>query len=239
MATQLRLKSGGISLPKPGKYRGEDAFFARGNAVGVADGVGAWAARGIDSGKFSRAMMAHAAQYSASMQDPTQLMARAYRDSQHHEGSATVCLLTLDGAQRTLRSSVLGDCGFMVLRDHRPVHASTAQTHSFNLPFQLGTGGDPPHRAQNHALSVRRGDRIITGSDGLFDNLHAHEIQRVARQHVARSPQDLARALANAAYFHSVDPTHASPFAEEARKQGVPHIGGKPDDITVVVSDVA
>lgn len=51
--------SGGFSKADPRKKNklGEDAWFVRGNFFGIADGVGGWREHGIDSGKFSRALM--------------------------------------------------------------------------------------------------------------------------------------------------------------------------------------
>ena len=176
------MQSYGVSLPKPGKTRGEDAYFTALNAVGVADGVGGWSAKGIDSGKFSRAMMKHARAHAAREVLPTKLMMRAYAESQQHPGSATVCLLTLD-ARGTLRTSVLGDCGYVVLRGQDLVYLSASQTHDFNTPFQLGQGGDPPQSAAFAEHRVQSGDHIITGSDGLFDNLHTPDLQALVQRH--------------------------------------------------------
>jgi hypothetical protein len=61
-ATQLRLVGAGTSLPHPAKAAtgGEDAFFLSSSglgAIGIADGVGGWAAKGIDPSLYPRALM--------------------------------------------------------------------------------------------------------------------------------------------------------------------------------------
>lgn len=58
-APALQLVSGAFGLPHPQKRAtgGEDAWFVRDNTVGVADGVGGWARKGIDSGEYSRTLM--------------------------------------------------------------------------------------------------------------------------------------------------------------------------------------
>ena len=45
-------------LPHPAKAKtgGEDAFFLTKGGFGVFDGVGGWAAKGIDAGEFSRTL---------------------------------------------------------------------------------------------------------------------------------------------------------------------------------------
>ena len=57
--SRLEILAGGINLPHPGKAStgGEDAFFTStlfGGAVGVADGVSAWARDGVDAALYSR-----------------------------------------------------------------------------------------------------------------------------------------------------------------------------------------
>ena len=55
------------------------------------------------------------------------------------QGSATVCILVLEGAR--LHAANLGDSGFWVLRGRRVVHRSPQQQHACNWPFQLGSPG--------------------------------------------------------------------------------------------------
>ena len=55
------------------------------------------------------------------------------------QGSATVCILVLEGAR--LHAANLGDSGFWVLRGRKVVHRSPQQQHAFNWPFQLGSPG--------------------------------------------------------------------------------------------------
>ena len=49
------LLAGGVNLPHPAKAEtgGEDAFFVSRGAVGVADGVSAWAREGINAALYS------------------------------------------------------------------------------------------------------------------------------------------------------------------------------------------
>lgn len=50
----------------------------------------------------------------------------------------------------------------------------------------------------------------------------------------------MAESLANLARTLSFDPNYLSPFAEQARMQeGIEVIGGKPDDITILVAIVS
>jgi serine/threonine protein phosphatase PrpC len=60
----------------------------------------------------------------------------------------------------------------MVLRDGEPIFRSEEQQHSFNFPFQLGTGSkDTPADAQSFTVKIKEGDIVVMGSDGIFDNV--------------------------------------------------------------------
>mmetsp|Transcript_25698 Transcript_25698/g.67240 ORF Transcript_25698/g.67240 Transcript_25698/m.67240 type:complete len:495 (-) Transcript_25698:157-1641(-) len=114
---------------------------------------------------------------------------------------------------------------------------------------------DSPEDAGRYDFRVQEGDLLILGSDGVFDNLHDRELCELAemtispfeaRQAFIEEPGTLrgpgsstdagrfATAIAHAAFHRACDTTALTPFAEHARQHGIPHIGGKLDDITVV-----
>uniref|UniRef100_A0A453E4H4 Protein phosphatase n=2 Tax=Aegilops tauschii TaxID=37682 RepID=A0A453E4H4_AEGTS len=91
------------------------------------------------------------------------------------------------------------------------------------------------------------GDMIVSGSDGFFDNIFDQEILGVINESLGTD--EAAKALAELARKHSVDVTFDSPYSMEARSRGfdVPWwkkllgaklVGGKMDDITVIVAQV-
>jgi len=158
------------------------------------------------------------------------------------------------------------------------------QQHSFNCPFQLArlpipsdypkllqegkealvraversksAKQDAPEDAECYVFNVQRGDLIVMGTDGLFDNLYDQEICQIAdsavtplevhglggeqppggKQH--RYEEELAArlasALAKAAYHRSTGRSGRTPFCDHARQVGRYHTGGKMDDITCV-----
>lgn len=79
---------------------------------------------------------------------------------------------------------------------------------------------------------------IITATDGLFDNLYPRQIEEVARIEMEKGsdPQDVAWALASHAYCTSLDTDAFTPFTEGSFDAGEVSMGGKTDDITVIVS---
>lgn len=137
-----------------------------------------------------------------------------------------------------LRSANLGDSGFMLYRNGALVYRSKEQQHDFNFPFQLGEGSDDtPAVATTRTLSVEPGDIVIVGSDGLFDNVHEESITSLVSVH--SNIDELAERLARVASLNANNQSFMSPFAVNALRYGYSGmIGGKLDDITVVVGAV-
>ena len=243
---------------------GEDAFFVaedRATSVlGVADGVGGWRNYGIDPAIFSSALMENCKQLidQGLLDNPTpvNIMRAAYHDiSENKEplfGSSTACVVVLDKKNSTLHSANLGDSGFLIIRKQNVVHSSLGQQHYFNTPYQLAI--PPPDQegnviqdnldsAEETSFAVEEGDVVVLGTDGIFDNLTEkqmiNEISKL-KDNTPESLQSVADSLANLARMLSFDPNYLSPFAKQARiQEGIEVIGGKPDDITVLVAIVS
>ncbi|KAF7732522.1 hypothetical protein EC973_003269 [Apophysomyces ossiformis] len=183
---------------------GEDAYFYRSDALGVADGVGGWiGTAGANAALYSRKLMHHAfleMERFDNIEDPlfcmhekanpVEVLQHSYeaclREAKQEGivGSSTACLAVLRGDE--LRVANLGDCGISVIRNNGYVFRSEEQQHSFNYPYQLGTQSrDRPNHAQTFNVNVERNDIIIMGSDGLFDNLFDKEILTIVQSHVA------------------------------------------------------
>ena len=185
----LRLAVAGCAVPHPKKAAtgGEDAFFASNKhfAFGVADGVGGWAAAGVDPSEYPRKLISACETAAESHTDPLEILTRAFREA-HAPGSCTIALGRLDGF--FLRVASLGDCGTRVVRQGRVIFASEVQEHRFNQPYQLSSPqyhpGNVPEDAIKYSLAVQPGDVIVMGSDGLWDNLWDHELEEVIAEEV-------------------------------------------------------
>eukprot|EP00341_Mesodinium_pulex_P005584 CAMPEP_0116898790 /NCGR_PEP_ID=MMETSP0467-20121206/7462_1 /TAXON_ID=283647 /ORGANISM="Mesodinium pulex, Strain SPMC105" /LENGTH=76 /DNA_ID=CAMNT_0004571169 /DNA_START=498 /DNA_END=728 /DNA_ORIENTATION=+ len=58
--------------------------------------------------------------------------------------------------------------------------------HSFNFPFQIGTGSEfISNKAFYNAHELKKGDILIFGSDGLFDNLYNQDVERISQSATA------------------------------------------------------
>ncbi len=235
-------------------------------ALGVADGVYAWRERGIDAGLFSRALCAAAAAAaSRGVNSPLRLLQAAYGAvmAAGVQGSATACVVLLDGRDGLLRSANVGDSGYLLMSPRRggPAAASAVaaassgevvwqpggvkyrsphQEHEFGRPYQLGhhRASDRPEDAMLHAARVCAGDVLVLGSDGLWDNLHDSEIAATVQAGVdaAQSAAAIARAVAAAAYERSSQKRGSTPYSLAASEaKDLVFSGGKRDDIAVLV----
>ena len=165
----LQLVAESILFASPEKAaagkRGEDACFISRYAFGVADGVGGWAAEGIDSGEYSRRLMKKAhdrcvfgAGRDGQFVDPTEAIMHAHRLTRLR-GSSTAAVVTA-GCDGAVHVSNVGDSGVMWWRHHLPRNmlaerklplteaarlwsleaATVPQTYFFNAPNQLEYG---------------------------------------------------------------------------------------------------
>ncbi|CAG8433642.1 1206_t:CDS:2 [Ambispora gerdemannii] len=242
---------------------GEDSFFRRHDSLGVADGVGGWRHPPhmehvvVNSALYSRKLMHYAYKelekydiinneeyYHYDNVNPKQILQTSYdktlRDCalEGIVGSSTALISVLRGDE--LRIANLGDCGIIVIRHNDVIFRNEEQQHSFNYPYQLGTGlFDEPSDAQTINVKIKSGDIVVLGSDGLFDNLFDDDIVEEVRRNGLRA-QTISDALAWRAKGVSGDlnNVNGSPFQCRASQEGLYHLGGKMDDITVLVAIV-
>ncbi|KAL8180094.1 UNVERIFIED_CONTAM: Protein phosphatase PTC7 [Gekko kuhli] len=99
-----------------------------------------------------------------------------------------------------------------------------------------------PDAADSTTFDVQLGDIILTATDGLFDNMPDYmilqELKKLKNSNY-ESIQQTARSIAEQAHELAYDPNYMSPFAQFACDNGLNVRGGKPDDITVLLSIVA
>jgi protein phosphatase PTC7 len=115
---------------------------------------------------------------------------------------------------------------------------------------------DKPIDCDLYSSRLREGDMLVFATDGVLDNLWSYDILSIvgdvgkfspfeARMNFSESgptdPQEIAKAIATAAFEKStIESGYKSPFGVECRKRtGAVHLGGKMDDISVVVCWVA
>ncbi|AAZ10250.1 protein phosphatase 2C, putative [Trypanosoma equiperdum] len=266
---------------------GEDSFFVSNTykVIGVADGVGGWRDEGVDASHFANSLMENAKHFSETHRkelNPEVILQSAFDKVLHDKvvkaGSSTACVVALQkdsSGEHYLDVANVGDSGVLVVRNRQVQHRVHEKVHGFNAPFQLAVL--PPHLqgrafsdrvsdATREKIPVQRGDVVITGTDGLFDNrfnislaadagwighVQGSALERVplvglllgpifANDKVAYvDPQRVAQRIVQDAYKTSLDESAHTPWASMLRKFGVEDAkGGKVDDITLVLSRV-
>lgn len=181
------------------------------------------------------------------MENPVDVMRYAANYAKKTVGSSTACIVTLKDGE--LNSANLGDSGFMLIRmtsnnmKDIQYYKTKEQQFSFNFPYQLGArSSNKAEDADVVSIPVQPNDIIILGTDGLFDNLDDARIIKIVYDTVMANSLEslnvssLSRAIANEAFKVSQDPDAVTPFTIGSNYR---FRGGKPDDITVLVSRIA
>jgi protein phosphatase PTC7 len=245
-----------ILVPHPDKSAtgGEDSCFVlkRSNAFGVFDGVGGWSDEGVNPAEYSETFASEAAKAvtKEKMRNPVDIMVRAHEETRVI-GSSTACVCVVEEGEATFAN--LGDAGGIVARNGACVFKTEPMQHEFNMPFQLGwreayPETDDPRKADVKKVRLKRGDCVVLGSDGLWDNVPHEDVAILCGENEGDAVK-CAEQIARLAFARSTDEEYDSPFMIAARRegmeltwaeklQGVQLTGGKMDDIAVVVAFV-
>ncbi|KAK2656351.1 hypothetical protein Ddye_009403 [Dipteronia dyeriana] len=225
-----------------------------------ADGVGAWIKKGIDSGEYSRQLMSNSLvalnQETRGHVDPILVLEDAYYKTKS-QGSSTACiiargnvlfifrtLIALDDRHHCLNVANVGDSGFVVFRNRECIYQSPIQPHGFNHPYQLGCSsqfGDAVDTAMEIVVPVQSGDIVVASTDGLIDNTFPSEIEKILTKRLDRDDHQLPKTWhgpQQSMHCTILSTDYESPFSRAAHLAGKNHVGGKIDDITVVVAKI-
>ena len=84
----------------------------------VADGCGGWASKGVDPGKYAKALCENVGKLYD--QIPTlplkHILTEADKNNPHKLGSATVVMAKLDPSSLKLKTLILGDSAYLLVR---------------------------------------------------------------------------------------------------------------------------
>ncbi|GAV88778.1 SpoIIE domain-containing protein [Cephalotus follicularis] len=243
----LKMVAGSFYIPKNNGFpnpQGEDSHFIclEKQTIGVADGVGGWHEKGIDAGEFARNLMTNTVKALEKQPKGHIALKKVLNEAfiaTNDQGSSTACILTLqDDSARAIN---VGDSGFMLIRNGtEELYKSPVQQAYFNCPYQLGKSINcqNPSVAQMFIQKINSGDVIIAGTDGLFDNMFLEQIRDLAKEGIkeGKDPTQVAWSIAEHAYYISTDRKAHTPVSKAASMSGRPCIGGKADDITVIVA---
>nr|KYP60547.1 putative protein phosphatase 2C BIPP2C1 [Cajanus cajan] len=220
----------------------EDAYFiSHQNWLAVADGVGQWSFNGSNAGLYTRELMEKCENIVSNYENssaikPLEVITRGAAETQS-PGSSAVLVAHFDG--QVLHAANVGNTGFIIIRDGSIFKKSTPMFHEFNFPLHIVKGDDPSELIEGYKIELQDGDVIVTATNGLFDNLYEQEIASIISKSLQASltPQEIAEFLAMRAQDVGRSTSTRSPFADAAQAVGyVGYIGGKLDDVTVIVS---
>ncbi|KAK6201581.1 phosphatase 2C-like domain-containing protein [Scheffersomyces amazonensis] len=231
--------------------------------LGVADGVGGWSEAGYDSSAISRELCASMKSKFESLTDrsnlsPKQLLTFAFEEitnsSKVEIGGTTACLgiLTPD---KKLKVANLGDSWCGLFRNYQLINETNFQTHNFNTPYQLAKIPrqivrqaeiegrryiiDSPSMADEYEWDLQKGDVIMFATDGVTDNVIPKDIEIFLKDQIegqGDSLKNVANSFVKEVVKVSKDPNFPSAFAQElSRLTGQKYLGGKADDITIVL----
>ena len=228
----------------------------------VADGVSAWmVTKGIDAGKYAKQLIFNAESlndHDHAMGTDQMLVQAIEEDHQQGSSTAVVAKLQEDGK---LQTTNLGDSGYMIFRPNdnslTQVFKSQEQQHYWNCPFQVGSDSKKDEDlAYSTTHQLREDDILVMGSDGLFDNEYDEEIKDCLLVNLVQkkieAPQAASDCIAKQAEVHGKDRWFFSPFSyhdcqahenlsqiDAQMKRTRCALGGKQDDISVIVTQVS
>ncbi|XP_070492819.1 uncharacterized protein [Chironomus tepperi] len=263
-----------IPLRVNGNKCGEDDFIVsqKGdiNLLALADGVGSWSQYGVNPKIFTRELLKSINVQFKLLKNTTiaehdkrkisfllYIISKAYENVQKTKkfirfGSCTLVTLSLNIKTLFMNSYVLGDSGFMIIRNNRIIYRSKDLLHGFNFPYQLAfmnEHSNSPFDGFIRPFKLRVNDVIIVGSDGLFDNLYDDAILYYVRNEVKylnpkiqKGYSEAARRIAkqltiNAKRIGEILNQVSTPFSDEVNSLKILNYkiyNGKNDDTTVL-----
>ncbi|KAF0989042.1 hypothetical protein HZS_1146 [Henneguya salminicola] len=247
------------------EFFGEDSAFSllssRYTFFGIADGVGGYRKYKIDPSLFSTTLMKFCLMQSLKMiknqelPDCKKIITEGYHQlialEEKIYGGSTINITCFDHQSGELCISNLGDSRVMVIQPKQNrLFTTNSQQHYFNCPYQLYFNhediiqSNPPNislKTEQFSLKLCHGDIIIIGTDGFFDNMFHEDIIEITKKYdyEKESFPKYYNALLETARKYAFDPIKLSPFGlEYLQQKNKKFIGGKRDDITLIVAIV-
>lgn len=237
-------------------------------ALGVADGVGGWSEAGYDSSAISRELCSSCKTNFETLESsldkitPKDLLIKAFDHTLNNPkveiGGTTACLGILTPDYK-LKVANLGDSWCGLFRDYELIQETNFQTHNFNTPYQLAKippeiirqaelNGrkyiiDKPQYSDEYVWDLKKNDIIMFATDGVTDNVIPKDIELFLKDKFddVKSPDlsGISTSFVSEVVKVSKNPNFPSAFAQElSRLTGQKYLGGKEDDITVIVVKV-
>lgn len=240
-----------LAHPEKVLWGGEDAVFLKGKTFGVFDGVsGAEKISGKPLYSITLANnMKKSLKETANKQrgltynELVLALTDAANIADDRATGASTALVASVGEDGFLRAVNLGDCVMIVVRNNQRIVSRTKEiSHYFDCPYQLSADSpDRPVDSTQLGVKLQKGDTIVMGSDGVFDNLNDQTLLNCIQENSNTMPKAmfLANSIVALSRKVSYDREADTPYAKLAKRNGYPEYtsgkGGKVDDISVVV----
>ena len=231
--------------PEKAAWGGEDYGFTAGRTFGVFDGVsGATKEKGkkLYSRSLAESMKKSAGTDGQTTQELTVAMSTAKLEADDKATGASTAVVASVGQDNVLRALNLGDSVCLVIRDGAVAARTREIIHYFDCPYQLSDESpDRPGDGTTLSAELFRGDVVVAGSDGVFDNLSDAEVCEIVAEFGPRTKANaIAKRIVERSRAVSLDPEAVTPYSTVARgKSGYPAYrdgrGGKVDDVSCVV----
>jgi protein phosphatase PTC7 len=230
-------------LPDPKKlfWGGEDAVFVRGRSFGVFDGVsGAEKLDGLPlySITLAQEMKSRVGVDGLQVKDMVELLSESVEVANRRATGASTALVGSIGEDGVLQVLNVGDSTAVVVRENKVVARTREINHFYECPYQFSTSSpDRPRDGTRLRLALKRGDVVIAGSDGVFDNLEEEQIVDELRKS-PRKASVIAKRVSDLSRRVSQNPKAVTPFSRLALQKKNPDypdgVGGKVDDVCCV-----
>jgi protein phosphatase PTC7 len=241
---KIQINMASYVLPHPAKvfWGGEDAVFTQGRTFGVFDGVSG--ATKLDGVPLYSKTLATRMKKAVGIEGLTiaELVKRLTTVAEFADEKATgasTAIVASIGEDGFLRALSLGDSSCVVIRNGKVTAKTKDIQHYFDCPYQLSADSpDRPKDGTKLNLELMKGDLILMGSDGIFDNLSGEELVAI----VSSSPPRLstiAKRVGDQSRKVSLNKQAVTPYGKLAKKNGDPDyadgLGGKLDDVCCIV----
>ena len=231
--------------PEKVSWGGEDAGFSAGRTFGVFDGVsGAVKEKGkkLYSRSLADSMKKKSGKTGLSVKELQDYMLEAKELADEVGTGASTAVVASIGEDNVLRALNLGDSVCLVLRDGAVAARTREIIHYFDCPYQLSDDSpDRPRDGTTLQAEIFRGDIIVAGSDGVFDNLSDADICDIVTSFGQKTKSGaIAKKIVDTSRKVSLDPQAVTPYSTVARgKSGYAAYkngrGGKVDDLSCIV----
>lgn len=233
------------TIPKKDKKDyGDDAFLYSETVLAVADGVGGCRKFEINPAFYSAQLMENIKNmYPQNPQKynshPKKLMKKSI-SANSYKGSSTLIVATIDQKNDSMRIANLGDSALLHLRPdtegYKVIFRSKTVSLDYNTPAQACHEYWNPDLVSKGESKIAGGDLVIVGSDGMFDNLFECHIVDFINRNQGKKIQKVVKNLAKLALKFSEQQDISTPFEVNTVAYGKHWVGGKRDDITVMIA---